>query len=147
MLLSACFLADQATNGYATVKRDGPDLFIAVCTDVQVGSISFGEEGSSVAEGDKAFWEAETSVRTLRRGDVLSTNPDVTPAIPGEYRRSPKLEAGGTIFVALSKSQEAVAGITALFEIPENGLSSSHWLHENGNTTRDPCDGIYPAPK
>jgi len=140
-LLSGCVFADQATNGYATARRDGESIVLAVCADVHVGSLYFSENGPSIKEGEEPFWTSAPNL-DLKRGDRLSSDPIEHPLVSGETRRSPRLLAGDRLFVALLDRKGGTTGIAAQFDVPPEGLSETRWLHEDGSESRGACEGI-----
>jgi hypothetical protein len=136
--LSGCVLADPGTNGYANLRRDGTDLEVAVCIDVAVGSIYLNQQAPE-DEDSTAFWKAQYPPRELSAGSTLSTDTTATPPVQGEFREKPRLDAGDTIFVALSESSDAIPDVTAQFTIPKQGLSDTQWLHEDGSLSEKAC--------
>ena len=140
-VLTGCIFTEGITSGLTTVKRDGANILVAACADTVATRMTFSEQSSAIEEGDERFWAFEREIE-LRRGDVLSSDPAVTPPVPGEIRRTPLLLPDDRLYVSFSNQDDSVLEISGYFHLPSEGFSESKWLHEDGTLTDDPCEGI-----
>lgn len=133
--LSAC--DDNMFQGPAAIQRDGAELILATCIDIEVGSVLIerADAGSGtpienllVASGRKLLLAGtESTVQQLASGLEVSTLVEV-PLSPGDY-----------LGVQILPANPADQQISAAFTIKDEGLSDTLWLHPDGRETVEPC--------
>ena len=126
--LSGCF--ENFALGPVAIQRDGTDLLIAVCDDIETRASGFGAPIETVLDAsgslalDSRSW---ISVSELTGTFTVTTQAPI-PMNPGD-----------SILVQLLPTSSAEDDFTAGFTIGGDGLSETTWLRPDGRETDGPC--------
>jgi hypothetical protein len=135
--LSGCF--ESPAVGPAAIQRDGDSLKIVACAAIDADLVFVEERNLAANRPWTTVWRFEAML-PLSSGDMISTDPSVTAGCPGEVRKVPRLAAGDQVSVLLANNlAEPPQSISAVFQLGEDGLSESRWLHPDGTSTITPC--------
>ena len=135
--LAAC---DSVNNfqGPVSIKRDGGDLLVAVCTDVVITDLLVDERNVQENLQWRTFWRASGRA-AISEGQVLSTAGTI-PEMEATILNSPRLQPGDGIGILLrSDDPEGQQNVSGSFQIGEEGLSQTQWQHPDGNLKNEPC--------
>ncbi len=124
-------------DGPAAIQRDGDNLVVAVCEDIQVGSLLIETWAAGNNTPSETVLEATGSAR-LPAGFQFSTGRGIDGLVI-ETRTSPSVDPGANIAVQILDSGSNEGDINATFTIGQTGLSGSLWLQPDGRETDDPC--------
>jgi hypothetical protein len=138
LLVSGC---EDFALGPMAIKRDGASLLVAVCVDVDLVGVYAEEQNNSEGIRSAKFFEASGSAR-VTAGTIFSSDAPWS-GLTSTVQSAPDLRAGSDILYQLD-TPTATAESQAHFLIGSGGLSSSEWLHPDGSTTTQPCDGVQP---
>jgi hypothetical protein len=147
VLLGGCLVAatvlgltgcDQnMAQGPAAIQRDGDDLVVVVCEDIDVRSVLVETWGSGDGTPTEIVLEASGSA-PLQAGFRFSTGQGVDGLVT-QTRTSPSVDPGANIAVQILASGSTEGDINATFTVGQDGLSGSLWLHPDGRETDVPC--------
>lgn len=124
-------------QGPAALQRDGTDLVVAVCEDIQVASVLLETWASGNGTPTETVLEATGSV-TVQSGSTFSTREGLD-GLNVSSQMSPRMESGDNFALQILASRSSDDDINATFTVGESGLSDSLWLHPDGRETADPC--------
>jgi len=142
LALGGCFLASSPPQKSAVLRQNMGQLEFAVCEDVEVTRVNL-----SVRDADQRW----TSVLvldepfSLKSGELLSTDPTVSPQLAGGLVKLPDLSEGQELWLAIygviGGDKTSIGGY---WTIQAGGLSDEEWVYPSGNVVDVPC---APAPR
>lgn len=134
IVLTGCETAYQ--YGPYALGTDGDNLLVAACEARQVTTVYMEERPDLPGvDGRRHVWEASGD-RPLTAGEVLVVGGDNDGLVAG-VSLQPRIEPGVRYFLDMNEEQGQVT--SALFTIPEEGLSAGEWLTPEGDVSADPC--------
>lgn len=135
LLLSGC---DQnMAQGPATIQRDGDDLILAFCEEIQVGSVLIETWASGNGTPTLTVLDASGSRFVPDRTELTVDELAIGLSVTTQTR--PPLNPRDNLAVQLLPADSADQQINATFTIKDEGLSETLWLHPDGRESTDPC--------
>lgn len=136
--LYGCSELTQVTTGRPlAIQRDGVDLIVVMCDDVEVSGVTMQER--EYPGSWTTFWEFEKML-TLRSGERLALSQ--ADAIGVEPGHEPDMTANhelGIYFHVDQPGGDLQDELGATFLIGEHGLSETVWLRDDGSETSSAC--------
>lgn len=136
LALTGCETAYQ--YGPYALGRDGESLLVATCESRTVTTVYVEERPDHHGvEGRLHVWDA-TGDRSVAPGEIMVVGGD-NPGLVNSVSVKPTIEPGVRYFLQMNEEYGQVA--SALFRIPEDGLSEGEWLTPEGEVSSEPCPG------
>lgn len=133
--LSGCQLTQHPTGQPVVIQRDGSNIVVAVCADLEVEGITMQQREYPGAW--ETFWEFEKTM-DIHDGDEIS--PSNAEELGVSEGTEPEMTANREIAVFLDGELKPGWGnVTATFLIGEEGLSETMWLHDDETVSAQPC--------
>ncbi|WP_341947339.1 hypothetical protein [Microbacterium sp. LWH11-1.2] len=122
--------------GPYALGTDGENLLIAACEARTITTV-YVEERPDLpgVEGRRHVWEASGD-RTIAAGEVLVVGGENAGLVDG-VSLQPTIEPGVRYFLDMNEEKGQVT--SALFMIPEEGLSAGEWVTPEGDVSSQPC--------
>lgn len=141
VVLSGCSLLFPPAREALAVQRDGSDLLVAVCGDIEATHLAMEER--NLSEGDEwvTFWERDSFA--VKSGEVLSTAEGAFPGAGDTLKVAPRMLPGDMIRITITRAgpEGGIIGASQQFYVPDGGLSQRAWLLPNGTEAPQPCAG------
>lgn len=136
--LTAC---DQnMSQGPVALQRDGNDLAVAICADIDAKSMLIESWASGNGTPTETVLDA-AGVATIRSGDVFLTGESVEGLTTFNWTQ-PATEPGRNFAIQILPRSSNADDINATFTIGKDGLSESVWLHPDGQETTNPANRV-----
>lgn len=134
-LLSGC---DQNMfQGPAAIQRDGAELVVAICRDIEIGTVLIETSASGFGTPIETILSASGSRLISARSEL--TVREVASDLSVSIRAEAPLDPGDELAVQFLPAESTDQQISATFTIKEEGLSETLWLHPDGRESTDPC--------
>lgn len=126
--LSGC---ESFGNGPANLSRNGEELHIAVCTEVNVSEVS----GSARAGSRRIPFVDLHGIATLEPGAILKPGGDVA-GLSGSFE-SVDLDSVDTVTLLFSGEKDSFNAV--FVDLKSGSIPEGEWLHPDGTVTAEPC--------
>lgn len=133
-MLSGC---ERVGLGAASISRDGDDLLVAVCQEIDVQRIYAEWSAPEHDNRSQPFLDAEGALK-LSPGSILNLG-SMPSGLDGDVE-SPDLDNATAISINFLGIRET-GNLAATFGDGRSMLviSDAQWLHPNGATSTNPC--------
>lgn len=139
--LSGCFIVDQPGQGPISIRRDGDYLEVFLCAEVAYDLVRIYETPTTEYADLSVIWSFRTDEPSMG-GVLLSTDPEITPAFPGEERNVLHGVPGGFISVKFGNKSDPLEYVSAGFMLGLNAVPDDGWLSPYGEVRDEPCAGV-----
>ncbi|BDZ56203.1 hypothetical protein GCM10025870_32760 [Agromyces marinus] len=138
--LAACNRNYEILGPYS-LGYDGQHLLVGICTNLQVHHVRLSATPpGSQARGDTvSVWEASGDAQA-REGDRLIVG-GTNPGLRNEVVLDDAYPEPGVLFV-LGFNDLSDAALSAVFEIPDDGLAPGSWLTPLDEIRETPCEAL-----
>ncbi len=133
--LSAC--DPDMSQGPVALRRDGGDLSVAVCEDIEAKSVLIETWARGNGTPSETVLDA-TGAANIRAGSVFTTGIPIE-GLTVIDQNLPTIEPGDNFAVQIISTGSHTDDVNATFTAGQNGLSESLWLHPDGRETAEPC--------
>jgi len=135
LALTAC--DRNMSQGPLSLKREGEDLVVAVCEDVEAKSVLVETWASGNGTPTSTVLDASGEA-TLLSGSAFSTRASVAGLVVVD-QNAPAMNPGDNFAVQILSTKAGARDINATFTVGDDGLSEDLWLHPDGRETVDAC--------
>lgn len=133
--LSGCF--ENFALGPVSLQRDGTELRVAVCDDIEIGSLVIETWAGGQGTPTQTVLDA-TGPLALESGSWLSVS-ELADSLTVSTQALAPMNPGDAIVVQLLSADARESDVNAPFTIGEDGLSETTWLRPDGRETDGPC--------
>ena len=133
--LAGCF--ETVALGPVSLQRDGTELVVAVCDDIQIGSLVIETWASGQGTPTQTVLDATGSL-ALESRSWLSAS-ELADSLTVSTQAAAPMNPGDAIVVQLLSADARESDVNAAFTIGEDGLSETTWLRPDGRETDGPC--------
>jgi hypothetical protein len=133
--LTGCF--ENFALGPVSLQRDGTELLIAVCDDIEIGSVVIQTWTSGPGTPTKTVLDATGSL-ALESRSWLSVS-EMADQLSVTTQAAAPMNAGDAIVVQMQAANSRESDFNAAFTIGDEGLPESTLLHPDGRETDGPC--------
>lgn len=138
LALAACNRNYEILGPYS-LGFDGQHLLIGICTNMEIDHVSLSAtpRGSQARDDTVTVWEAVGGIRA-RDGDALIVGGS-NPGLRNQVVDDDVLPEPGLLLV-LGFNDISDANLSAVFEIPDEGLAPGTWLTPLDEIRETPCE-------
>jgi len=133
--LAGCF--DNFALGPVSLQRDGTELLVAVCDDIEIGSVVIETWASGPGAQTMTVLDATGSL-ALESRSWLSVS-EMADKLTVSTQATASMDPGDALVIQFLSANTREPDFNAAFTIGDGGLSETKWLHPDGRETDGPC--------